>query len=1497
MAASQVILRRSLRTLGIVALGVLGVVILVLGLFMVRPVRNAVLAQAIAKAKTHLPGELVVANASWPSVGAIGFRGVLWTAKGDTLAAADTLTLELNLKSLFHKDLHAQRIVATGVYLDLPALRAAFPPGTQSTAPARKKEGRFPRPGVFPGIPSLAAETIVLRVHRARFTPQWTIVESEVEGSCDLSPDTGPRLVLTRLIASTLERKLEVKMTPFHLDGRAKTMNGDLTVRLDSLGTLTLSVASAAPDSLHLLATLEPDGEGSPLRVDLRGQLSWDKERLQSYAFRGDIQIPETEELAHWPPPVRKVAVLSPLPPVSLRTDGVVSLRPQFFLRAHVASKPSGWLDGLEVTGAYSDAGIQIDTLRASLPGLRIAASGRRTGSSMTANADALVSDARWVNIVMPRFVPPESLVANVHLSMDGPRAEPGVRVELAGGFRKKGLSVRDVTVSANFADGLGSSGTVSLSGVSRDVRVSTRASLVPKFPLDASLSPILIDDLMSGTALPTTREGNGRVRYDGSRRILRLDDVRILGDAGRVQIDGNLSNGSGDATLAWESSAPPAMLRRVMTFADSSWVALEERWRADGPFTVHARGRIQGKRVNGQVEFVLPGPSTLRGFLPARANVDSLGPIRGRVDGSLDSLWVANMDLSPTTWLESTPIHVQGSPSRIAVDSLRLGVEGCSISLAGSRESGRWNAHGDLQVVDTRLIRRFVPAMTARDSCTASVRALVHGQNISVQFQGTGRYHNVRLRKAEGDLSRTEGRWHAQLSASGLDMGTALKLDQVSAGLTTEADGKEAVRLDCNGPTLSLATRAILDRRDGIAAQVDTLGLTMSDKELHTAQPFSVEARSHGNGFTFEDVNLQGTMGSVEGHVELRPGASEVDLRLALDLEGLTPPSYRLATWWPERLDVSIVNEGREALAARATVAGFRLRGQSDWVLEMTARGDEHGLAGEAHLKGAAGEALAATYFSPGLWQLYPLRIEMKPHQVEAEATLKEFPIPWQELGVDATEIWPASASGHFVVNHDDVGPYARGDLDVVFTPSDEKERAVRLTSQGAWMASTGQIDRLSQGETTPLSEINESRLREMNAPGLVASFAVSRDTQPQLTGSLSVRFVERPEGGFAIDPQNGLDLVASAPRFDLATLHAFLPAGYNLGGHLRLDAKLSGSPRNPALSGTVDAPDIALEMNDGGRVKAMGKLNYSGTLLAPKVQGRIDIKNGVIPIPEEPRKLHAVSGKALLWQSRAEADSVLAEVAETKKAETDTTGKFHPVYDLQIVVPSGFWIRGRNLNVELEGDLRLRQEKTVPTVVGTLEARQGTLNFLGRSFSLERGKVQFYGEDEINPSLDIRLTSKVSSTTVYVTMNGTLQEPKVELTSSPSMSEADIMSLLVMGKTSDDLNGDQAQLVAQRAAAVAATYGAAELQKRMAGPLGVDMITVNPGGGPEGENSVVVGKYLNSRTLLKYEQALDSAAGFFVTLEYTLTQTITLQTIAGTWQSGAEISWSKDY
>jgi translocation and assembly module TamB len=233
----------------------------------------------------------------------------------------------------------------------------------------------------------------------------------------------------------------------------------------------------------------------------------------------------------------------------------------------------------------------------------------------------------------------------------------------------------------------------------------------------------------------------------------------------------------------------------------------------------------------------------------------------------------------------------------------------------------------------------------------------------------------------------------------------------------------------------------------------------------------------------------------------------------------------------------------------------------------------------------------------------------------------------------------------------------------------------------------------------------------------------------------------------------------------------------------------------------------------------------------------------------------------------------------------------------DVEVVVPSGLWVRGRQLEVELSGQLRVAQKGTQPTVTGELKAQKGTLRLMGRSFDMERGVVRFYGDDETNPALDIELAAKVSSTTVRIHITGTAHQPELELSSEPEMSEGDIMAVLVFGETTDELDGDQSKLIAERAAAIAATYGAQTLESSLSGPLKVDLLSYNPATGEEGEGSVVVGKYLSPKALLKYEQALDATTGFLVTLEYTLTRSFTLETLVGTQQSGAELRWSRDY
>jgi autotransporter translocation and assembly factor TamB len=234
----------------------------------------------------------------------------------------------------------------------------------------------------------------------------------------------------------------------------------------------------------------------------------------------------------------------------------------------------------------------------------------------------------------------------------------------------------------------------------------------------------------------------------------------------------------------------------------------------------------------------------------------------------------------------------------------------------------------------------------------------------------------------------------------------------------------------------------------------------------------------------------------------------------------------------------------------------------------------------------------------------------------------------------------------------------------------------------------------------------------------------------------------------------------------------------------------------------------------------------------------------------------------------------------------------------DVTVTIPSGLWIRGQGMDVELAGDLRLIQKGTYPAVSGELQAIGGRLVFLGRTFHVDRGSVVFYGGDEIDPSMDLVLSTNVEGTTIRILLGGTTHEPELNLTSEPEFPEGDIMSLLVFGRTMDELDNEQMNLLGRRAADMAAAFGAAQLETRLSQQLGVDLVTIGRSSGQEGGTSLVIGKYLSPKVLLKYEQALEERARFFVNLEYFLSRHFKIETLIGHQsQSAVEFNWTREY
>jgi translocation and assembly module TamB len=210
------------------------------------------------------------------------------------------------------------------------------------------------------------------------------------------------------------------------------------------------------------------------------------------------------------------------------------------------------------------------------------------------------------------------------------------------------------------------------------------------------------------------------------------------------------------------------------------------------------------------------------------------------------------------------------------------------------------------------------------------------------------------------------------------------------------------------------------------------------------------------------------------------------------------------------------------------------------------------------------------------------------------------------------------------------------------------------------------------------------------------------------------------------------------------------------------------------------------------------------------------------------------------------------------------------------------------------LAGSVRVRKVgDDPPRVNGTIRTASGTYAAYGQKLVIERGVITFSGAYD-NPSLDILAVRKapedtqLSETNVEagVQVRGTALAPNAKLVSTPSVSDSDKLSWLVLGHGMEAATGNEADVLRAAAGALlGGKGGTGGITSKLANSLGVDEIGVRSAGGQASglESTVVtVGKRISSRLYISFEQGAGTATSA-VRLRYKITPRITLQLQTG--------------
>ncbi|MEI3852161.1 MULTISPECIES: translocation/assembly module TamB domain-containing protein [unclassified Ensifer] len=357
-----------------------------------------------------------------------------------------------------------------------------------------------------------------------------------------------------------------------------------------------------------------------------------------------------------------------------------------------------------------------------------------------------------------------------------------------------------------------------------------------------------------------------------------------------------------------------------------------------------------------------------------------------------------------------------------------------------------------------------------------------------------------------------------------------------------------------------------------------------------------------------------------------------------------------------------------------------------------------------------------------------------------------------------------------------------------------------------------------------------------------------------PQIAGTVTT------SGGRLVDVRRNLalnDLTANVALDGKQATISRLSANLATGGSIEATGTVGTVP------GSGFPANLTIRLNNATYVDGTlfnanlnGEMTLTGPLVAtPTLGGKVTIRKASITIPEKlPTSLSAIDIKHK--NAPPKVQKMVKDLRKDVAPAAGANASGGIAFDLAVTANQVF-VRGRGIDAELGGNLTIRGTAVQPIVSGGFEMRRGRLEILGKRLTFTDGNIGFGGD--LIPTLDLKATSSVGSTTITVSVAGLANNPQIAFSSSPALPQDEILAQLIFNRSLSNLSAFQ---IAQLASAVSqlAGGGSTSLLDGLRNKLGVDDLDVTTD--ENGGASVRAGKYLNDRTYIELQQGSDSAS-----------------------------------
>jgi len=233
------------------------------------------------------------------------------------------------------------------------------------------------------------------------------------------------------------------------------------------------------------------------------------------------------------------------------------------------------------------------------------------------------------------------------------------------------------------------------------------------------------------------------------------------------------------------------------------------------------------------------------------------------------------------------------------------------------------------------------------------------------------------------------------------------------------------------------------------------------------------------------------------------------------------------------------------------------------------------------------------------------------------------------------------------------------------------------------------------------------------------------------------------------------------------------------NLGdGQITLSGKAelkNGMPDKFKLD--LEAGQVPVDVPDTLEMRLNSQLTWAGTMDKSAITGRIDIFEGTYYKDVD---LSLVS--------------IAAQTTKKSRPKVREPGPdFLKTIGLNIYVTRREAIAVDNnlASITISPNISVRGTAYAPSLDGRAVVDEGTIHFRKAEFEITEGSIDFINPYKIEPEIKLTGETTISSYTITLSVTGTPDDLSLKFSSDLDATDADILSLIAFGKTTDEMGG----------------------------------------------------------------------------------------------------------